>query len=62
MHLQSQRLLTPWRLLVGTATAVAVPWAALGLRSALLMHAAVLLTTLGAGYYAHAGEQSTPRP
>lgn len=51
---QSQRLLTPPRLILGTVTAVVVPWVTLGLTQALWIYATVVVVTLLAGYYANA--------
>ena len=53
---QSQRLLTPPRLALGTATAAAVPYLALGLGRALACYATVGVVTLGAGLYGRASE------
>jgi cobalamin synthase len=51
---QSQALLTPPRLLLGTATAVAVPLALLGPAKALLVLATTVLVTICAAYYGNA--------
>jgi adenosylcobinamide-GDP ribazoletransferase len=49
---QSQRLLTPWRVAFGTATAVLAPLALLGAHEALLLCATVLAVAVAAAYYA----------
>lgn len=48
---QSRRLLTLPRLLFGTATAVAVPYLALGLQGCLLVCGVTLGVSIAAGYY-----------
>jgi hypothetical protein len=48
---QSRRLLTLPRLLFGTATAVAVPYLALGLQDCLLVSGVTLGVSIAAGYY-----------
>lgn len=48
---QSQRLLTPPRLLFSTGTAVLIPLALLGLHKAAIVWVTVVLVTVAAGYY-----------
>ena len=48
---QSKRLLTPPRLLLGTLSAIFIPYCTLGLERALILYATVLVVTILSGYY-----------